>query len=319
MKQKKLTPIQKAISDMMKENTGSHMLDSGGAYGRNFEHNKEINFLETPYFYDNTDKYGINITYNIFWYLTRFLDITPESKKYNAQFQKLYKKYPEKYDPDLMETFIGELMEVSDDIKCLTSSTINTYNYDNLLSQILQYTAFENEDTNQVFIILQIHGGCDARGGYTQPRVFEITGYDTQQSEVYYNFCAAQTDCSASDGENSWDSYNSGYSFDGAGNGEPDFNSIVTIVDDKVFNKLNGRRITFGNYTHWDGGDGEVITSISEITKFVQNNYIKPNLLELANEEFAEFIENSGIDIKSYVEEACEQIESNTLKLELWA
>jgi hypothetical protein len=31
--------VETLIYEMMQENTGTHMLDSGGAYGRNFEHN----------------------------------------------------------------------------------------------------------------------------------------------------------------------------------------------------------------------------------------------------------------------------------------
>ena len=49
----------------------------------------------------------------------------------------------------------------------------NTYNWDCNLSQDLLFTAFGNED-NFTHCILQIHGGCDARGGYTKPVVFKL-------------------------------------------------------------------------------------------------------------------------------------------------
>ena len=48
--------------------------------------------------------------------------------------------------------------------------TVNTYNHDSLVDQILQYTYFEIEE--QGYVLLQIHGGCDARGGYTAPKAF---------------------------------------------------------------------------------------------------------------------------------------------------
>lgn len=51
---------------------------------------------------------------------------------------------------------------------------INTYNHEELLSQILQYVYFEWD--NEAYIILQIHGGCDVRGGYTKPRIFRDCG-----------------------------------------------------------------------------------------------------------------------------------------------
>jgi len=36
------TPTQQALLDMWTENTGRHMLDSGGAYGRNWERNQGL-------------------------------------------------------------------------------------------------------------------------------------------------------------------------------------------------------------------------------------------------------------------------------------
>jgi hypothetical protein len=53
---------------------------------------------------------------------------------------------------------------------------VNTYNHENLLSQVLQYVYFETDDNS--YVILSIHGGCDVRGGYTRPRVFELNDSD---------------------------------------------------------------------------------------------------------------------------------------------
>ena len=74
----------------------------------------------------------------------------------------------------------------------------NTYNGEDLLSQVLQYhyaTITEGPDCEQAetetiqsllaseidgraFVLLAIHGGCDVRGGYTRPRFFWITDDD---------------------------------------------------------------------------------------------------------------------------------------------
>lgn len=287
----KLTPIQRAISSMMKENTGRHMLDSGGAYGRNFERNAEINFLDTPHFVDNTDKYGINFTYNIFWYLTRFLDITDASKKLNARFQHYYKKRcQDSYDPEIMQDFVEDLMKTSKYIKILSGDVTNTYNYENILSQVLQYTGFENEETGEFFIILQTHNGFDVRGGYSDPKIFEVTNYDTCRSESWNNFHSAQTDCQASDGENTWDSYNSGYSFEPSGNNdEPEFKKIVILLETGAYNKLNGKRIAFGNYLNISAGEGEIMPEINDIRNFVQENYLKPDLEDLVKKRVRKF------------------------------
>lgn len=313
MKTPKLTPIQKAISALLKENTGRHFLDSGGAYGRNFERNEKINFLDTPKFYDNTSKYGISVSYNVFWYLTRFLEISPASKALNAKFQKYYKKQTEScYDPEIMETFAEKQQNDAEIETDVNTNITNTYNYENLLSQVLQYCVFENYDG--IFIILQIHGGCDVRGGYTDPKIFELKSNTRFQSEAYFEFLTAQTYLTASDGENSWDSYNSGYAFEASGNNnEPDFNDVTVIVNDKLYNKMNGKRITFGNSTHWDGGEGEFIPEIVELREFVQQNYQKSNLTELVKEKFEHF----DFDLTPFINEYIKEIESNTLSLDL--
>ena len=49
--------------------------------------------------------------------------------------------------------------------------TENTYNGECILSQTLQYISCTID--NECIIILQVHGGCDVRGGYTEPRVFD--------------------------------------------------------------------------------------------------------------------------------------------------
>ena len=47
---------------------------------------------------------------------------------------------------------------------------IRDSNHDSLVDQILQYIYFEIDE--QGYVLLQIHGGCDARGGYTAPKAF---------------------------------------------------------------------------------------------------------------------------------------------------
>jgi len=48
----------------------------------------------------------------------------------------------------------------------------NSYNDECLLSQIIQGDFFEYEDST--YLMLQIHGGCDVRGGYTAPKIFSV-------------------------------------------------------------------------------------------------------------------------------------------------
>jgi hypothetical protein len=62
--------------------------------------------------------------------------------------------------------------------------TVNTYNEENLLDQTLLFTYFElragpgRGGLLDSYLVLQIHGGCDVRGGYTRPRLFVIEDDD---------------------------------------------------------------------------------------------------------------------------------------------
>jgi hypothetical protein len=49
--------------------------------------------------------------------------------------------------------------------------TFNTYNGDSDLSQILQGSWLTIND--EPYLLLQVHGGCDARGGYTNAKLFK--------------------------------------------------------------------------------------------------------------------------------------------------
>jgi len=54
--------------------------------------------------------------------------------------------------------------------------TVNTYNGEDSLSTILQYTLFTLGEDSEVYCALFVHGGCDARAGYTAPKFFGLGG-----------------------------------------------------------------------------------------------------------------------------------------------
>ena len=168
--------MKATIKKMLRENTGVNMLDSGGAYGRNWQKNQKRKF-------ENENKFIIEEDYalrNIYFYLVENLKVTVDSKKFQRIYNRINKGSEECYMHDIY-SFIDYLEEygyLQEDnyLICKKSEVINTYNYENCLSQTLQYAVFYNE--NKYFIVLQIHGGCDARGGYTKPKVFELEDYE---------------------------------------------------------------------------------------------------------------------------------------------
>jgi hypothetical protein len=56
--------------------------------------------------------------------------------------------------------------------------SVNTYKDPNLLAQTLLFTYFELRAIDRGFVgayvVVQVHGGCDVRGGYSVPHVFRV-------------------------------------------------------------------------------------------------------------------------------------------------
>jgi hypothetical protein len=184
-----MNDAKQIITDMLKEHTGISFLDSGGAYGRNYERNAKRDFeSEQACIVDIDSEFKeINISYNLYHFLLNNLDYDATCKRLEKRFQQ-YADKPENKDKsyfELVEEFAEKLHDSSyEGNKVITE---NTYNYDNLLNQDFQYTQFEYKKS--AYIFLMIHGGCDIRGGYTEPRIFRV--YDDA------DFITSQVDCYA--------------------------------------------------------------------------------------------------------------------------
>ena len=92
-----------------------------------------------------------------------------------------------------------------------TEYSINSYNGESSLSQIIQYTVFSLGGVSG-YVALQIHQGADARGGYTAPRIFQLDDEHALISEDISLHCSEDfshyLDCS-SGGE--WIDHAGGY------------------------------------------------------------------------------------------------------------
>lgn len=162
------------IYKMLTENTGVHMLDSGGAYGRNWERNqvKTIedfeNEPEEVYTYSKRWNELIR-TVSVYHYLSQ-LQTDKVCDKFNAMpcedWDAEHVYGVSKAQWEWLNEFFPEL-EVT--------ATFNTYNGESGLSQILQGSWIEGYRGGvglERYLLIQIHGGYDTRGGYTNAKLF---------------------------------------------------------------------------------------------------------------------------------------------------
>ena len=216
--------IENVIKKMLVENTGQHMCDSGGIYGRHYQKNQIRDFAKEPI--TETEIYGDTVTISIstYHYLTHNLEITEISEALNKMFKKYMLKSDNGYFYD-MEDFAKEYT---------ANNTCNTYNFENLLDQTLQFVTFEYDD--EAYIILQVHGGCDVRGGYTEPQIFKIVDID------YFYIHMFDANVSTIDNKYQWYSDDCGYNWYSS-NREHELQFV--FKEDKVYDKKTNKELVF--------------------------------------------------------------------------
>lgn len=204
--------LNRIIAGMLKENTGRAMCDSGDAYGRNWERNQQRSFEAEPEATADF-KYGVEVTINVYHFLKERVTLSESMDRKFRRFCNRKENANESYLA-LADAWLATFDErVSGLYGEGSPMTVNTYNGEDLLSQVIQFTLFRLDHTD--YVILQIHGGADVRGGYTRPRVFEVNGdatcmFDNARASIY---CTGDHDkCGAY-----WDTEN-GHSWHREGN-----------------------------------------------------------------------------------------------------
>lgn len=175
----------RVLAAMLRENTGSHILDSGGAYGRHWERNQKRDFEgESGAVLDVNAKYGeIGVTVRLYHFLLERVcrdDRAAELQEQFEEFAELPENDCESWS-DTLESFVKL-------IGARARYAGYTYNDENLLDQDFLYYIFQDSEngagTGAEMCFVQSHNGCDARGGYSMPQCFtlesdsELYGYD---------------------------------------------------------------------------------------------------------------------------------------------
>jgi len=203
------TDADEVIRSQLVENTGRHMLDSGSHYGRHFEDNQESPPWEKP-------RYTVNdswVTENVYHFMRQNYSRDPAAVA--LEIGLFAYGYHGPGDGDAWLTCMGDYTDLlgrPEGTDVLTDAGLprylaeqaiyaveepvdhafggNTYNSEwGTLSQDLQLTAFGGPYAD--YAAVQVHGGCDIRGGYTAPRVYraEYGGWFPMEREYHCESC----------------------------------------------------------------------------------------------------------------------------------
>lgn len=182
------------IHAMLTTNTGTHMLDSGGDYGRNWQRNQGktlADFQAEPAALLN-------------WYVKRDDDdniISAEPEVTTSVFHKLtsgiiwqddlcreFNAMPcDDWRGDYYGTSVDqtEWLDLHGFEKRRGCDGWNTYNWAANFSQTMQGHDLERDGEN--YVLIQIHGGADVRGGYTDAKLFRLSDHYEHYAVVIEN------------------------------------------------------------------------------------------------------------------------------------
>ena len=165
-----MTETESVLYDMLVEDCGVAMMDSGGDGGRSWQRNRHvkdfrllspINYeYETWTHKDGTEGNWFTISRLLFHHLNDHLTYDREETKKLEKWIKKNDKYTNSVSD--VEEYIEQVYGTDED----GYYSDNTYNSEHLLSQDFQYVSYGNQ------IFISIHGGADIRGGYSNYKVF---------------------------------------------------------------------------------------------------------------------------------------------------
>ena len=168
-----MTRLEEMIYSMLTENTGTHMCDSGGENGRMWQRNQEKalndfqNEPEATLELSSWRKGEIEpmLSISVFHYLTQNLELDNICNVFNDMPCENWDSSEFYGMSEDQERWLLDSFELDRD-------SWNTYNWDNGFSQDMQGREITLNDTR--YVVLQIHGGADARGGYTNAKLFKV-------------------------------------------------------------------------------------------------------------------------------------------------
>jgi hypothetical protein len=172
------TDTRSAVATMLKWNTGSHFLDSGGFGGRWWQMRRDADLDAEPEAYLDEDGYHRN--------LYPFL---VEHLRFDDRMQRIF----DAFDFQLPTFNYFEVLEkFCKRYDILVTAMGNTYNEETVLRGGFQYYELELAGGETCLAIMS-HNGADIRGGYSKPFFFsnsiEDLWVDINSGDVWCDTC----------------------------------------------------------------------------------------------------------------------------------
>ena len=200
--------LEQTIAAMLTENTGTHMLDSGGAAGRAWQQNLGLtvdDFKAQPSAtadiyvreYKGETVAEVIPCVNVFHLLTAgCLELDEYCHDFNALPVDDWK------GDHSGVSFSGQQYLDTCLFTTEENGSFNTYNWCANHSAVLQGTMLERECEYgpENYVLIQIHGGADVRGGYTDAKLFKLD-YGAEMHNVVTEDCGFSVELKDIDGE----------------------------------------------------------------------------------------------------------------------
>lgn len=179
--QERTPTTEQVVIEMLRENTGRSIVDSGDYYGRAWQRNQTVDFDNEPAAWARFDVAGTRLhilgTVSLYHWMTSMLE-------YDAELQARLDQHAQGFPQSaswftVQDDFVQKLFVAGD----LARESRVTYTYNTPdscdLSQNIQYISLYTEsDFEPSHLIVMVHNGCDARMGFTAPKCFRITNDD---------------------------------------------------------------------------------------------------------------------------------------------
>lgn len=202
-----MTDTNDIIANQLAENTGRAMMDSGDYYGRRWEINqaaaKAAGVTQRELFDGQPNAYwdGYMVILSAYHWMTEHLDHADDMQRRLDRWINLgwlgldkYARGPETNHPGTIDAWLDKLIahkwaEPHPEFDGWT----NTYNHENLLSQDLQFRMFATTDKHPLgadsFVAMSTHNGCDARGGYSDFKIYRCDPWEMFDWDDYAVHC----------------------------------------------------------------------------------------------------------------------------------